>query len=247
MTGDTHKAGGVLCSLIGFMLLKKYNMLLPGVNEFLQLAVIYPYATWGSVASDLDHHWESCPDKNLPNKVINVMLHATTPLYKQMKELPSSVNKNNPTYKLAKLFSASHRSWQTHSDLTLIIVLFILKSALTGIGGLGTVSSAILALVTTGVALGIIAHFILDMLNPDGIWFTFGRLCNYFLKKKVLPEKIRLVPKSSNFCTDTPWETLVRRVMKGLTVVVFIIFILSYFNPDFLQNFPFFEIDFQPV
>lgn len=247
MTGDTHKAGGVLCSLVGFMLLKKYNMLLPGVNEFLQLAVIYPYATWGSTASDLDHHWDSCPDKSLPNRVINTLLHATTPLYKQMEALPSSVNKSNPIYSLAKLFSASHRSWQTHSDLTLLLVLVVLKNALTGIDGLGTVSNSILALVTTGIGIGLIAHFILDMLNPDGIWFTFGKVCNHFLKRKVLPEKIRLVPKSSSFCTNTPWETLVRRVLKVLTVLAFIVFTLSYIYPDLLSNFPFFEIDFESI
>ena len=122
MTGKTHKVGGMLCAVSGFILLRNSNMLLPNVNEFIQLAVMYPFAMWGSTAPDLDHHWESCPDKTLPNYVVNKALHITKPLMKLTES-----NKSSGVYKFAKMMNASHRSWQTHSDLTLLLVILLSK------------------------------------------------------------------------------------------------------------------------
>ena len=43
MTGKTHRAGGILCSIIGFAILKEKGLLLPDVNEGLQWLIIYPF------------------------------------------------------------------------------------------------------------------------------------------------------------------------------------------------------------
>ncbi len=80
MTGKTHRQGGMLCSLVGFALLKQNGLLNPEVNELVQLLVMYPFCVWGSVASDLDHEWDSAPTKGYPDFVINKALHITKPL-----------------------------------------------------------------------------------------------------------------------------------------------------------------------
>ena len=57
MTGNTHRAGGMLCSVVGFALLKEQGLLLPEINPCIQWLVMYPFCYWGSTASDLDHNW----------------------------------------------------------------------------------------------------------------------------------------------------------------------------------------------
>lgn len=238
MTGKTHRAGGMLCSLVGFALLKDNNLLLPDVNEGLQWLVMYPFCMWGSIASDLDHHWESCPSKDYPSWLVNKALHITAPVQKVMdKNLSNSQKKHNLVYKLATFLNAKHRSWQTHSDLTLFAMLFLLYSVISGaFTSLGAVDVIIANLVITGVCLGIIAHFILDVLTPEGVWLTlfvvFNRLIkSIFPRFKGLPEKLHLVPHKKFFATGESWEMFVQKVLKVLTVLSLIWFLLTFLNP----------------
>lgn len=46
MTAKTHVLGGMTLALGGFMYLDKSGLLLPDVNEALQMAIIMPYAIW---------------------------------------------------------------------------------------------------------------------------------------------------------------------------------------------------------
>lgn len=231
----------MLCTMTGFLILRHNGLLLANVNEFVQLAVMYPFAMWGSVASDLDHHWESCPAKDPPSWAVNKVLHITTPYYKKLEELlPSSVKKKSANYKVAKFFSANHRSWQTHSDLTLISMILLLYGIISGQvrGGLGSVDLCILLLMLSGICIGIIAHFILDMLTPDGVWFTLGVLVNKLLslilkrEVKLLPEKLHFVPKSRIFATGGSWELFVRRVVRVLTYISIAYFIVAVAFPE---------------
>ena len=123
MTGETHRAGGMLCSIVGFSILQKNGLLLPDVNIGVQWLLMYPFCMWGSVASDLDHNWESCPSKGYPDWIINHTLHITKPIQKSL-EMTGQVK--NGIYKFAKFFNASHRSWQTHSDVTLYFMLSLM-------------------------------------------------------------------------------------------------------------------------
>ena len=226
MTGETHRAGGILCTMVGFLLLRHNNLLMPDVNEFVQLAVIYPFAKWGSIASDLDHHWESCPEKDPPSWLVNKALHLTTPLVKSMEE--HKVDKKTMGYRIAKFLSASHRSWQTHSDLTLFSVLFLLWAVMTNFfkWHITSIDVCILSLILTGISIGIVAHFILDMITPEGVWFSGGVLLNRLLskisKKKVrlFPEKIHFVPKLKCFATGGSWEMFVRKLLKVATAIL---------------------------
>lgn len=245
MTGKTHRAGGMLVSIVGFSILREKGLLLPDVNEGLQWLVIYPFTMWGSVALDLDHHWESCPCKDYPSRLVNMALHITKPVVKSLdKTLTEKQKKHNGVYKTASLLNASHRSWQTHSDLTLIAVLALLFSVLLGkFTGFSAVDTAISALVLTGICLGFIAHIILDILTPDGIWLIglvcLEKLLRLFNPRVNLPKKLHLVPSSSFFATGGKWELFVQKVLKVLTVCGVVWFFYVLISPFLSELIPY--------
>lgn len=211
MTGKTHRVGGALCALAGYSLLEQKGLLIHDVSPLLQLGVMYPFAIYGSVVSDLDHHWESAPCKDILSWGINKVLHLTTKL-----------KSKNP---IINIFNAKHRSWQTHSDLFLVSILVLSDWLLTSATG---AESILINLVFSGLLLGIISHMILDMLTPEGIWSVILVLIKGFLKKvlkikiKAFPTKIHFVPKSSFFATDGPWEEIVRKMMWVLCFILLI-------------------------
>lgn len=245
MTGTTHRAGGVLVSIVGFTILREKGLLLPDVNEAVQWLVMYPFTMWGSVASDLDHHWESCPSKDLPSRVVNMALHITRPVKKMLDgTMSESSRQHNLFYKIVSFFNASHRSWQTHSDLTLFAMLYLLYTVWTGgVGGLNALDSSIVTLVLTGVCLGVVAHFILDMLTPEGILLvipaTINQLFQLFKVKVRLPQKLHLVPKTTFFATGGSWEQFVQKVLKICTVLIVIWFVWVQIAPVILRILPF--------
>ena len=245
MTLKTHRAGGMLVSILGFAILKEKGLLLPDVNEGLQWLVMYPFTMWGSIASDLDHHWSSCPSKDYPSRLVNTALHITKPVKKSLDKAFSNKQKENSlVYKIVKFFNASHRSWQTHSDLTVYAVLFLLFSVLNrGLENFGAVDVAISALVLTGVCLGIIAHLILDSITPDGIWLIGFILLNKFLKlfnsRINLPQKLHLVPDMHYFATGGRWEEHVQKVLKFLTYLALAWFLFVLVSPFLIEYIPY--------
>ena len=244
MTGATHRAGGMLVSIVGFAILREKGLLLPDVNEAVQWLVMYPFTMWGSIASDLDHHWDSCPSKDIPSRAVNMALHITKPVKKMLDgTLSDAQKKHNPVYKAADFLNASHRSWQTHSDLTLYAMLYVLYRVLSGtVSRLSVVDSAIVALVLTGISLGVVAHFILDALTPEGILLVIPAVLNSFLRmcglKVKLPQKLHLVPKTSFFATGGSWEQFVQKVLKVCTVLTLIWFIWVQIAPYVARYIP---------
>lgn len=214
MTGKTHKTGGMLCSLIGFALLHENGLLNPDVNEAVQLLIMYPFCMWGSIAPDLDHHWDSCPSKSYPDFVVNKALHITKPLVDLCEKVGTS--KKNVFYKLFRGLNAKHRSWQTHSDLTLGLSLFGLFSLLTIENP--TINTTILSLVVTGLLIGITAHFILDLITPEGIKLFLICLINGVFGTKI-PDSLHLVPNVSFFATGGKWESLICKLLQIATIV----------------------------
>lgn len=232
MTGKTHKMGGFLCSVVGFSLLKQNGLLIDGVNEGLQWLVMYPFCYWGSVASDLDHNSHAIPLRDPPSLILNKALHATAPLRRMLEK---SGDTKSPLYKFAKTFDASHRSWQTHSDLTLFLVLYMLYSVLGGKFNIGAVDSVLLSLILMGVGLGLVAHFILDMLTTDGVWSILLVVLGKSVRKinpriKHFPEKLRIVPRWHFFRTGDSWELFVQKVLRVLSVVGAIYLIWTIFG-----------------
>ena len=209
MTGATHRVGGVVCALAGYTILEKKGMLISDVSPMLQLAVMYPFAIYGSTVSDLDHHWQSAPSKDIVSFCINKILHLTTELRKKTKS-------KNP---VLAVFDAKHRSWQTHSDLFLLIMILLSIQAIgSSISG---ANSIIMKLVFTGFILGIISHLILDMLTPEGIWSIVLTGVGKAFKINV-PEKIHFVPKSKFFATGGSWEKFVRWVMWVISFILLV-------------------------
>ena len=248
MTGETHRVGGMLCATAGFVLLKDNNLLLPNCNQFVQLLIIYPFCLYGSVFSDIDHNWDCSPLRDPLSRVINFLLHLLTPLFDRLDSMLSVESKRtNFLYLFSSIFSAKHRSWQTHSDITLIGVLYTLWFILnnTGIQGLSKTDTSILALCLTGFALGIVAHFILDMLTPSGVWCVVGVVLNWLLSVfrnktvKIFPEKLHIVPSFKIFSTGGAWESLVRVIVRFATVLQVGYIIVYIMYPEVTQFLPF--------
>lgn len=198
MTGKTHRIGGMVCAMTGYCLLESKGLLINDVDPLLQLTVIYPFALYGSVVSDLDHHWESAPCKDIVSFGINKLLHIT---------------------------GAKHRSWQTHSDLFLCLILALGNLLLHFASG---AESIIINLVFSGLLLGVISHMILDSLTPQGIHSVILILISKVTGNKKMPTKIRFVPKAAYFATDGPWEGNVRRVLWFLSFILLIRIAISY-------------------
>ena len=226
MTGKTHRAGGMLVSIVGFAFLQQKGLLLNNVNPAVQWLVMYPFCMWGSVASDLDHHWESCPVRDYPSRAINMALHVGKPLQKACGKV---MKESNPVYKFVKLFNASHRSWQTHSDLTLALMVWLLWAVLNGkISNLGSIDVSVLSLVITGMCLGVIAHFLLDIITPEGVWCVPLAILDKLAGRKVhLPTKYHLVPDKPFFRTGGKWENFIYRLLGVLTALACIWFIYN--------------------
>ena len=221
MEGKTHRLGGVLCTLIGYSVLESRGGLTEGVSPWLQLTVVYPFALYGSVFSDLDHTWLSAPVKDPFSFIVNKILHLTTWLRK----------KTPAKGKLLAVFDAKHRSWQTHSDLFLVLLIAaffaVLNSDLPG------VASVIFKLVAVGFITGVVSHLILDMLTIDGIWCILPSL----IKGKRVT--IRLVPKSKFFSTGGRWEMIVRVVL-CVAIAVLAVRLLYISSPYRLVFSPYF-------
>lgn len=211
MTGKTHRVGGMLCVLGGFTYLESKGLLLRNVNPLLQLTVMYPFALYGSIVSDLDHNANSIPSKDIVSVAINRVLHLTSGLNE------STGGRN----KVFGILDAKHRSWQTHSDLFLVALMYALYQMVMETK-LATVESVIWSLVGMGFILGVISHLILDMITPEGIWSFILVGISKVTGKKLIPKKLRLVPDSKFFSTGGPWESLVRNILWICCVVLFI-------------------------
>lgn len=211
MQGNTHRIGGMLCALAGYTILESKGMLIRDVSPLLQLAVIYPFSIYGSVFPDLDHHEDSIPSHDIVSVGINKVLHATTAMRK------ANGGKLSP---ILSVFDAKHRSWQTHSDMFLIICILMSMSFINS--SVMSPNDIILKLVFTGFILGVVSHMILDLLTPEGIWCIGLGLIGKISGSKSLPRKIHFVPKSRFFATGGVWEKLVRYVMWVICSALFI-------------------------
>lgn len=211
MTGKTHRVGGMLCVLGGFTYLESKGLLLRNVNPLLQLTVMYPFALYGSIVSDLDHNANSIPSKDIVSVAVNRVLHLTSGLNES----------TGGRYKMFGILDAKHRSWQTHSDLFLVALMYALYQMVMETK-LATVESVIWSLVGMGFILGVISHLVLDMITPEGIWSILSVGIGRVTGNKVMPKKLRLVPDSKFFSTGGPWENLVRNILWICCVVLFI-------------------------
>ena len=83
----THKAGGSFAMLVAFHVLRNKGLLLPDVNEVVQLMMMYPAASWGSTALDLDHGISSVKEQTPFNLLCHKVLHLTKPKHEVGKRI----------------------------------------------------------------------------------------------------------------------------------------------------------------
>lgn len=146
MLGKTHHAGGTVAALVAFEVMRSKGWLIPDCNEFVQLLIMYPFASFGSIFSDLDHGADSIPSKD-----------------------PVAIGIN----KVLRMTGAKHRSWQTHSLLVtggfclFLFALVFLGNNLIGVSG--AIDWACLRLATIGFICGVLSHLILDAFTTAGI------------------------------------------------------------------------------
>lgn len=217
MTGKTHRAGGVVAAMVGFTLLRDKGLLFNNINPLVQFAIIYPFAYWGSTASDLDHNPDSIPSKDIVSKAINKVLHLTEKID----------NGKNP---ITGILNAKHRSWQTHSIEIFALLILLLHNILhSKVTSIGDADMLIVSLILMGIVIGMMAHLILDVITPSGIVIATTSLLNKAFNLN-LPTKIHLVPNAKFFATGGAWETLIYHILNISSVLCFIYLVLQYAN-----------------
>jgi membrane-bound metal-dependent hydrolase YbcI (DUF457 family) len=147
MMGKTHRAGGCLAMLLAFNAMKSHGWLVDDINPLVQLCVMYPAASWGSIFPDVDQSAETIPEKTPFMVLFNKILH---------------------------LGEVRHRSWQTHSLLLTSLFVGLMTLALHfvtiyGFFDLSETSLTILKLMLMGFTVGIASHLILDMFTFQGV------------------------------------------------------------------------------
>lgn len=226
MTGKTHRVGGMLCVLGCFSYLESRGLLIKNVDPVLQLAVMYPFALYGSIFPDLDHGEDSIPSKDIVSIAINKLLHATGWINDRF------FNGNN---RIFGILDARHRSWQTHSDLFLLL-LMLLMIGVSRKSGISSTEFIIWVLLGEGFLLGVVSHLLLDMLTPEGIWCTISLIARNILNLRLpLPRKLSLVPDTRFFRTGGAWESIVRRILWCCCIILFLrlLFLMSPYRITF--------------
>lgn len=224
MTGKTHSSGGSLAALVGVIILREQAVVIGGVGFFVQFLLIYPFAMYGGILPDIDHHLNASPLKDPVNVVLNKTLHIVNKPYNKYMELVDKPNKKSFKYKFLNSFRCVHRSWQTHSEIVLLGIILLIMFLLNN--NFGT-SGVILTIVLVGLGLGVVSHIVLDMMTTAGVPFLTGKVLNK-AGLRVLPEKIRLVPNTSFFATGTKYEEVVRKIIRVVSFILIIYIIWQY-------------------
>lgn len=149
MMGKTHRAGGCLAMLLAYQAMQSKGWLVDDIHPVVQLAIMYPIASWGSVFPDVDQTTQSIPEKTPFMLLFNKLLH---------------------------LGKVRHRSWQTHSLILTALFLGLLYgglylTTLYGLFGLTEASLTLIRLQIMGFAVGIGSHLFLDMCTYEGVRF----------------------------------------------------------------------------
>lgn len=239
MEGKTHRIGGTVCAMAGFVTLKDSGYLLSSelISPALQFLVIYTAGIYGGMWPDNDHHWESSPLKDPASWLQNKLMHIANAPYKRLDEKMSSKQKKRSVlYKTLKFMRCIHRSWQTHSEFTLLMILWLMMSP-TLLGFTGRFDSVLWLLIVNGFGLGVISHIILDMLTTEGVRFALGVFIKVFFPSVPIFTTIRLVPGISAFKTGSEWEMAIRKALSLIQYALLIMVLLDLAGVSILSYF----------
>lgn len=160
MTGPTHKQYSVCFACLTMMLF--YKLGITKINYYLALLIVMMTSKVGALFPDVDHDWRNVSNKTVPNKIINILIHAT---------------------------GGKHRSWQTHSiDICAWFTLaaFTIPNILYKKGFVSIVNREVLSIIMLGFASGWISHLFSDMLTSAGVRV----ICFINKKVKLVPRKL---------------------------------------------------------
>lgn len=160
MTGPTHKQYSVCFACLTMMLF--YKLGITKINYYLALLIVMMTSKVGALFPDVDHDWHNVSNKTVPNKIINILIHAT---------------------------GGKHRSWQTHSiDICAWFTLaaFTIPNILYKKGFVSIVNREVLSIIMLGFASGWISHLFSDMLTSAGVRV----ICFINKKVKLVPRKL---------------------------------------------------------
>lgn len=239
MEGKTHRIGGTVCAMAGFVTLKDSGYLLSSelISPALQFLVIYTAGIYGGMWPDNDHHWESSPLKDPASWLQNKLMHIANAPYKRLDEkMSSKQKKRSMLYKTLKFMRCIHRSWQTHSEFTLLMILWLMMSP-TLLGFTGRFDSVLWLLIVTGFGLGVISHIILDMLTTEGVRFALGVFIKVFFPSVPIFTTIRLVPGIPAFKTGSEWEMAIRKALSLIQYALLIMVLLDLAGVSILSYF----------
>ena len=142
MTGRTHRQYGIF---VGYVIaIYSYTKGEIRLNYYIALVIIMWASRFGAAFPDLDHDWSNIREKNLVNRIINIVIHSTM---------------------------GKHRSWQTHSwDICLYCMLA--SKMFIGDIGLNDISQEVLNVILLGFYSGWVSHLFSDMLTSEGVRLT---------------------------------------------------------------------------
>ena len=131
--------------LASFEYMRARGLLLNDVSLVFQLALMYPVASWGSMAPDLDHPIALVKERTPVNTAIN---------------------------KIINLKPLKHRSRATHTiGTTAILALFAFVFVeMFAAGTLPSFEVVVLRLWVMGTFIGVFSHIFLDLLTMDGVY-----------------------------------------------------------------------------
>lgn len=193
MMGKTHRQLGAMVAMSWFLYLKSVGGLDPGISNVAELVTMYGASYYGAVFPDVDQVGEASPVSDPLSILINKTIHLTSPIRRRMRDMKKD---KGFIYKVLGLLDARHRSWQTHSEVPLLLLWL----ATTFIRG------GLVGVMVLGFALGYLSHVVGDLLSVGGWNILSFKVMNKVLKREILPEKIRLVPKTKFFVTDGAFE-----------------------------------------
>lgn len=240
MQGKTHTLGGTVCALGGFIVMKENGHLLDSsvVSQGIQFLAIYSAGIYGGKWSDNDHHWGSSPLHDPVSWVQNKVLHIFNKPLARLDDLMErgvirgkqrSQLKKSFKYRLLSFLACKHRSWQTHSEVTLLSIYLLMTAK-----HLPFLSSpidyVIVNLIMLGFGLGVLSHLLLDSLTTEGIRIALFVFISSFFPSLRWTKRLttfRLVPATHMFATGSAWEMSVRRAL-SVTQYLLVIVVLLY-------------------
>lgn len=228
MEGKTHALGGRVCSLAGFIVLKESGYLISSetVSPALQFLLLYGTGMYGGIWSDNDQPWSSSPCNDPFSWVQNKVLRAFNKTYRVMnKSMGAKEKRYSLRYKIVKFLACRHRSWQTHSEFTLLVLYVLWCLNLEAVQS--EVNLVLKLLMILGFSFGIISHIFLDMLTSEGVPLMIGEFCSIFFPSIRIPKVVHLVPSRPEFDGGSAWELSIRRILR-YTQYVLILVIVPY-------------------